>query len=364
MQASQLPPFQPKRAAIILPLTGRLQTQGQSIKDGLTAAYYSQQHLYPYALHLDFIDSNLGLPTNLTQYDLVLGPLLKENIAKVADRISNNALWLTLNRPQQQLHRVKNNSFSFALSPEDEAKQLADYLYQQNHRYPIITHAQQRLFQRMATAFNERWQALTGSNIQSVRFANNKQMKERMSQALGVSEANGRIKLVESVLKEELHAVPRSRQDVDAIVLFAPSEQSELLNPIIKASVSPFSKQYAKVYASSYSFRQKLGKNSLRDLRNLTFTEMPWLLPNHSWQSLSQLKTQFWSEQSESSQRFFAMGYDSFRLFPYLRYMQLLPQNHMQGLTGKLSVNSEGNVIRQLSVATYEQQGIRSVEEN
>ena len=131
-----------------------------------------------------------------------------------------------------------------------------------------------------------------------------------------------RIKQIEALSDVEVFGVERNRRDIDAIVLFANPEQAKLLNPIIEASLSPFARRSLSVFASSRSYSLDLNSNSLRDLRNLTFTDMPWMLPDHRWQDLANQTIQLWPEKQDTLLRLFAMGFDVYSLLPNLRRLK------------------------------------------
>ncbi|SQA97820.1 Lipoprotein activator of PBP from the outer membrane A [Cedecea neteri] len=65
---------------------------------------------------------------------LVVGPLLKNNVDQLASTNSPLNI-LALNQPESVQNRP--NICYFALSPEDEARDAADHIWQQNHRNPF-----------------------------------------------------------------------------------------------------------------------------------------------------------------------------------------------------------------------------------
>jgi outer membrane PBP1 activator LpoA protein len=165
---------------------------------------------------------------------------------------------------------------------------------------------------------------------------------------LDVAQSKKRIKQMSVMSDVEVFGVERNRRDIDAIVLFANPEQTRLLNPIIEASLSPFARKSLSVFASSRSYSLDLNSNSLRDLRNLTFTDMPWMLPGHNWQNLANQTTQLWPQKQDTLLRLFAMGFDAYQLLPYLRQLKALPQLVSYGLTGEISIDNQGVLHRRL----------------
>jgi outer membrane PBP1 activator LpoA protein len=212
----------------------------------------------------------------------------------------------------------------------------------------------------MAEAFIAKWKETANAIKPDLTvFTDNKDMRIRVSQMLDVDQSKQRIKQIEGMSDVEVFGVERNRRDIDAIVLFANPEQTGLLNPIIEASLSPFARKSLSVFASSRSYSVDLNSNSLRDLRNLTFTDMPWILPNHSWQVLAHQTKELWPQRQDTLLRLFAMGYDALNLLPRLRLLKSLPQLVSNSLTGNINVDGLGILHRRLLLAQIAQDRVK-----
>ncbi|GAB2696434.1 penicillin-binding protein activator [Aliiglaciecola aliphaticivorans] len=392
--AVSISPLETHRIAVLLPLSGRLSQQGLAIKQGLLAAYYGKQSSMPSdtrddfpALHFFDIESKpmAELVAEVSEYDVVIGPLVKDKLAEFSqlappelniiglNRLDNSKLVsepgvidpssldnnqsLELATPEiQESARQQDDSqpgvrIYFALSPEDEAVQLANKVFKTGATSPIVVSQQSGAPKRMANAFLQTWQQLTeGDGVAPglATFTDNKSMRTSLTSLLDVSQSKTRINQLESITSEKIHSVPRNRRDIDAIVLFASPEQTELLNPIVETSLSPFNDKAVPVYASSRSYSKNFSNNTLRDLRNITFTDMPWMLPDGEHQSLKSEVEAIWPKQDDTLKRLFALGFDAYTLVPVLSSLKVLPQVSVKGLTGTLSVDQNGNVIRVL----------------
>lgn len=397
----------PKRVAVLLPLTGRLSSQGNAIKDGIIAAYLAHlnsasslnsQASAPH-IELQFFDSALKTPEELseqvTDYDTIIGPLLKEKIAQLIAFLPANKSVLALNRIDSIIENrtldtaVVNNTivdqavaaenmtlpnvdvaletlstaspevFYFSLAPEDEAIQLAKHIHDLGLRHPIVLAADTSTTQRMSEAFIQQWQQNDQQQDYVIpakgTFTDSKNMRKLVSELLDVAQSRQRVKQIELLTTSEVYAVERNRRDVDAIILFANPEQTELLNPIIESSLSPFAAREISVFASSRSYTLELNKNSIRDLRNLTFIDMPWMMPNNPWQDLANDTQALWPQTQDSLLRLFALGYDAYNLVPKLRHLKLLPITSVKGLSGELSISADGEVHRVLPWAKVAQ---------
>jgi outer membrane PBP1 activator LpoA protein len=399
----QQEPIQAKRIAVLLPLTGRLANQGLAIKEGILAAYLedlpnakftsnnssgydgatgniAQDNVQQYR-EIRFFDSALKTAQQLNilvaDFDVVLGPLVKEQITELTEVLPSDKILLALNRVQLKTKTITINQlgnlfepsspvaehYYFSLAPEDEAQQLALHMQQKQLVRPIVFAANNPTTQRMAEAFVAKWQEAPNAIQPDLTiFTDSKNMRNRVSEMLDVAQSKQRIRQMEVLADVEVFGVERNRRDIDAIVLFANPEQAQLLNPIIEASLSPFAQKSLSVFASSRSYSLDLNSNSLRDLRNLTFTDMPWMLPDHSWQSLASQTTQLWPQKQDTLLRLFAMGFDAYNLLPNLRRLKTLPQVVSYGLTGKINVDDKGVLHRRLLWAQVAQDRVKLIE--
>lgn len=341
--AIETPVYTPEKIAVLLPLSGRLNKQAQAIKQGILAAYFQEQE----RPQLIFIDTaKHAIPqvvTQLQEVDFVVGPLLKDNIEALIQQLPADLPILALNEPE-----IDNNPqhFFYALAPEDEARQIARHLYQKGHKQPVVIAGSHSASQRMANAFIQLWSETGAQNKPDIiTFNDNKTMRNKVEVLLDVGQSKNRIRQIDNSFRKEVHSIARNRRDIDAIVIFAQAGETELLNPIIESSISPFAK-LVPVYASSRSYSQDLNKNSIRDLRNLKFIDMPWLLDKQNWKQQQQQSKTLWPQQRDSLQRLYAMGFDTLQLIPQLKHMQLFPQFHSQLTSGALSLKD--NQIQRL----------------
>jgi outer membrane PBP1 activator LpoA protein len=399
-KAIQQAPIKAKRIAVLLPLTGRLANQGLAIKEGILAAYLEDlpnakitldnapgyegstgkviQNKAQQYRKIRFFDSALKTAQQLNElvadFDVILGPLVKERIMDLTAVLPSDKILLALNRVELQAksptinqldeivesNLIASEHYYFSLAPEDEAQQLALHIQQRQLVRPIVFAADSPTTRRMAEAFITKWQE-TPNAIQPdlTIFTNSKNMRMRVSQMLDVTQSKQRINQIEALSDVEVFGVERNRRDIDAIVLFANPEQAKLLNPIIEASLSPFARRSLSVFASSRSYSLDLNSNSLRDLRNLTFTDMPWMLPDHRWQNLASQTIQLWPQKQDTLLRLFAMGFDAYNILPNLRRLKTLPQLVSHGLTGKINVDEQGVLYRRLLWAQVAQDRVK-----
>jgi outer membrane PBP1 activator LpoA protein len=155
-----------------------------------------------------------------------------------------------------------------------------------------------------------------------------------------------------------VHSVTRNRRDVDAFVVFAQPQEVELLNPIIEASISLFTEDTLPVFATSYSYQHQLNKNSIRDLRNLVFVDMPFLMPEQRRQALAKEVDSIWNNPPSTFLRLFAFGFDAFQFSEQMQQLAFFSHTELSGMSGKLSVNADREVVRQLPSALIAEEDI------
>lgn len=355
--------------AILLPLEGRLGNSGKQIKDGILSAYFASKHSF----QLRFINTHEvnveAIVQQIQGVDIVIGPLLKTEIDALRPLLRPQQILLALNRIPVTLEQtntengdnlIASQQFFFGLAPEDEAQQLAEYVYTNQYQQPIMIHAQDATATRMAEAFALRWQTINPkAPLKTLTFTNNADMRKQITEALGVATSQQRARRLEQFHGSEIFSVTRNRRDVDAFIVFANAKQTELINPMIEASLSTFSDKITPVYASSRSYNHDLNQNSLRDLQNVFFIEMPWVLDTTA-QELKATYNILNPTASTSEQRLFAMGYDAYQLLFNLNKLSKVPNLQFIGLTGELRLENN-TLYRRLPQAQISQNSIRVV---
>lgn len=349
--------------AVLLPLSGKFAATGDAIRAGLLHAYYQEHAQKNAAREMIFFDTEVlsadVLLEAIAPYPVVLGPLRRDLVEALAPRIPEETLLLAFNVPEQSptSNTANSRQFYFALSPEQEAIQLAEVLHQQGARHPIVAVSDNGLYQRMYEAFRERWQQLSTErgNLTSVVFNDNENLRDGITHALGVSQSKTRFDQLRFMTNMELHYMPRNRTDIDAVAVFASPEETELLNPIIEASLTPHQLTSFIVMATSRSVDYDNKLNQWRDLHNMYFFDMPWLLNNSDWKQQRQSVEQIWPDASTQFLRFFALGHDAYVALPQLELLSKWPSMKFMGLSGRLSVSDDHHVLRELSRAQVRQ---------
>lgn len=362
-QQLALEPYQPRRIAVLLPLSGQFRQHAQAIQYGLLAAAAADQTS---GRQLLFIDSQQPLPQLKQQLaneqiDFVVGPLLREQVDSISQSSDWNYPTLFLNS-RDASRTPQADRFYFALNMEDEATQMAQLFARKNYQRPVVISARNAISQRMTQQFSRQWQQLGYNAPESYQFEARAELEALVTRLLETDSSRERIRLISGLISGKVESEPHSRKDIDAIYLIADPTQTRMFKPFIDVSVSQHGPRLP-VYASSRSFSVGGDANDLRDLNGLTFTETPWLLGEQHIQTVREQYLQLFGSQDETLQRLFAMGYDAFQLIGSLKQQRQLSSLSYPGFTGRLTVGADGSIQRQLSWASYQTNRLVSVQE-
>lgn len=340
--------------AVILPLSGKQSMAGKSAQQGILAAFNNDPQI---TLH--FIDSSqldmTRLPETLTSLaiDRVIGPLLKPKVSEYVKQTDLQLPTILLNIPVNE--QVPDHCVALSMLPEDEAVQAASILSNRNYQQPIVFSHQDQVSQRMASAFLAQWQKITNQTPEIFYFDRQEDIQQQLKRSLDVNFSENRIKDLQIRVEPSLETETRNRRDLDMVYLIGNSRETRLLKPYIDVNTSPFADPIP-IFASSRSHSDMSTQRDSRDLAGLAFTEIPWLLASDQQnKALKQLNKQLWPQKSDSLQRIFAMGYDSFSLLGKINKMRRHAYIRHYGQTGILQLTADNTLTRSLIWGTYQE---------
>lgn len=346
--------------AVLLPLSGRQMKAGNAAAQGILAAYGNDE-----SKTLHFIDTHtLDFSTLADKFtelniDLTVGPLLKSKVTEflsIAELTVPTILLNTSNNEDLLPHQV-----AFSMKPEDEAVQAASVLSEKNFKSPLILSHKDNVSDRITNTFVAQWQKLTGDTPEIIHFERGQTMQREVTTSLGVTDSKARIKDLESRLKQTIKTESRNRRDIDMIYIVGSPTQTRLVKPYIDVNISSFS-DLVPIYASSRSHSINLDASENRDLEGLVFTEMPWLLASKQRNTpLVEQSMLLWPKRSDSLQRIFAMGYDSYSILEKLPTMKSSPYIRHYGQTGVLQLDDNNLITRSLLWGRYRKDRVEEI---
>ena len=348
---------QPRRIALAMPLHGRLAIAGQAVVDGFMAARFEAQESLAVLPYIKVYDTTLlssldelYLQASEDQMEMIIGPLDKDKVIELSQKEVLALPTLALNYTPLGTsdttinNKTTTNLIQFGLAVEDETFQIAARSLAEGHKRIVILHQDQPWATRAAQSFSASWIELGGEIASQVSFSGAGDHSKAITQALLINQSHERVKALKKDLAGSGNLVkfePRRRQDVDAIVVFSLPTDGRQIIPALAF-------HYAAdlpVYASHHIYQGPTDTSRDRDLENVMFTELPWLIEQPK---IQQKVSQQWPNR-ERYTRLFAIGVDAYRLFPRLEQLQAFADSRVHGVTGLLQMNSQGRIFTQSS---------------
>jgi uncharacterized protein len=343
------PPAAGPHIALLLPLTGRQASAAATVRDGFLTAYYvSSGGERPRIRIYDTGEAGVAEVVERATHsgaNFIVGPLTREEVIAAAALPDSRPPMLALNfLPAGRA--APPGFYQFALSPEDEARAAARRVLADGHRHGVALVPDGDWGTRVLAAFSQELTSGGGALIDTARFDPGLiDYAPAVTRVLGIDQSNARFDLVKSIVGGKLDFQPRRRGDIDFIFEASSAPDARLLRPQIRfyfAGDIP-------AYATSDAFEPD--PNANQDLDGLDFPEMPWTLGSGLADSVRVAARSAWPVGGPPRDRLFAFGFDAYRLLIALRSAPPGGAISVEGLTGQLSLDSDGRVRRELEWA-------------
>ena len=336
--------------AVLLPRSGPYAKVATALRDGLLAAYYNQpQESRPQLRFYDSSDPNAIRSLYRQAVDnganMLLGPLNKEAVTRLLHSAGLEIPILALNSVNIDV-KPPRTLFQFSLSPEDEARQVAERAWLDGHNRALALSPSGSWGERIMTSFRDHWQRLGGTLAEQQFYdPNGNDFSAPIRALLNIDQSNSRQRQLEDLLGEKVKYEARRREDVDFIFLAARSQKGRQLRPQLQfhhAGSLP-------LYSTSHIFSGTLDRAKDKDLGRLLFPDIPWVLEKDDNGPLSRMQlTNELDTFEDKYARFYAMGIDSYLLLPHLLRLQENPGETLSGKTGTLYIDPQNQIHRQL----------------
>lgn len=337
--------FHPRQIAVLLPANPRLLGATEAIREGLLAAYFEQPaNKRP---RLRFYDTQESAAVRglyeqaLTEgADVVFGPLEKDEVETLAKSGGLKISVLALNQLPAGTSAPRN-FYQFALTPEDEARQVAQQARSQGYQRALIFYPAGEWGERLAGSFRETWEKEGG--LIPAQQSYDPQAKDVSRFLRALLKVPERTPPAAANQATPLRAEPQIRQDADCLFLAARSGKARVIRPLLQALHA----DSLPLFTTSHAYDLEQSPDANRDLNGLQFTEIPWLFGEDAQvrPSLKQVKSAL-PGFSPAYTRLYAMGLDSYQLWPQLPRLQRQPQESHQGAGGELKLDPDTNQIR------------------
>lgn len=324
----------PRQIALLLPLSGRAESAGAAVRDGFLAAYYDDGSAARPRLRIYDVAAR-DAPSSYLQAladgsDFVVGPLTREEVASLATLADGRATTLALNFLPDGV-TVPDRFYQYALSPEDEARLAARRILAEGRTSGVSLAPQSDWGRRVQAAFADEFAAGGGQLVDHADYlpatVDFNDLLRRLLQTTGQKGSTPRV-------------------DAQFIFVAAQPVHGRLIRTQLRfnyASALP-------MYATSDIF-DVAGQGNI-DLDGVMFPDMPWVLdPYGPPAATREAAERAWPGRSGQLGRLHAFGYDAFRMIGELRRLKSGGSTPLPGLTGRLAIDSQGRVRRELDWA-------------
>ena len=343
-----------QRIALLLPLRGALREAAQAVRDGFISAWYNSGPERP---PMKIYEANsLNIEQAYAQAvadgaDFIVGPLEKQALAKLSARAGLSVPTLALNQvppaPDMAARAgILPTLVQFSLSPEDEARQVAERAYADGYGRALVIMPDDDWGRRLHGAFRESWSAAGGVILETAVYEpRTNDFGAPVKQALNVHGSELRTRKLRQTLARSLENRTRRRQDADVIFMAA--------FPIAGRQIIPQLRFHdagrIPVYATSHVFTGSVNPAADADMNGVAFPDLPWVLaPDGRIASIKTLINDNFRAASSVYQRLYAFGADAFNLVPHLARLAYEDQAEFHGATGTLSMSADGRITRKL----------------
>lgn len=319
-----------KQVAVLLPFNGKYQHISEQIRNGILKAYMASDQ----TINLTFYDSS-KLDDVLAQYqrakqegaDLVIGPLTKEAIDQLAGQNITDII---------ALNNTDEKSFkSFNYRTQSEGVQITQQLKKNGFkRIGILTSEASRDL-KTAEALQAQWLSDEKNHaVLSTYAQKNLNLRKALGDLINEELSQARHNNLRWLLRRNMEFFPRTRKDLQAIVLVGQADQVAVFHPQFE-----FFELELPVYATSNLTPSNLQSPDInKDLSNVIFPTIPAVF-----------------SQNALNTELEAFGWDSFILAKQLG--NLAPNLCLnQGESGILFLNGQ-EIDKKLIWAQYSNKG-------
>lgn len=307
--------------AVLLPQKGRLMQVGQSIRDGLLAAYYQDSLTHPDTPLLRFYDSSDVPARELVRIAtqngarMIIGPLERDQVQNLLADRSPPVTVIALNRGEGS----HPNLIQMALAPEDEISALAHWMYQRGLRRPLmLTVNDDSNAGRFVDLFAKAWSA--------------RDKQAPATHLLDVRQKGG--------IAAAIRQLPQLAPKADSLFLASPG---------IANQVQPALTYYGlglPLFSLSSAWDPG-SEEQQRDMNGMGFCGLPWLLDGDRPEQQALYNAQ--GRPNASHDRLHALGADAWTV---ARSLETLRKGESLSLrTGTLTLTPDGHLDRRPACA-------------
>ncbi|WP_275658111.1 penicillin-binding protein activator [Proteus hauseri] len=285
----------------------------------------------------------------------MVGPLLKPEVMKTIELQSGIPV-LALN--ELDTVPAATTVCFFSLSPEDETRNAAQHLRQQQKSNPLIIVPSNKFGQRMAQTFADEWQRTGGGTVLQQSFGSLGTLKSSINRGVGIRMTGTPVLPTENApLPLDSQSLPSTDGAIDSVYIIATSDELTLIKPMIDMAIS--TKKRPPIYVSSRSNQGGTGPDFRMEMDGIQFSDIP-LMTGANLPLMQKASSKFANDYS--LMRLYAMGIDAWSLAN--NYNDLTKGTlRFNGISGSLRVEDNCTIYRQLPWMQFKQGKIEPVEQ-
>lgn len=349
----------PKTIALLLPLSGPLAAVGSAVEHGFLAAYYqdpAQQrpNLRVYDVGDPGMDSLSAYHDAVAEgANMVVGPLTKSALQRLTVLDFASTPILGLNTLPSSATSIQG-MYQFGLAPEDDAFAAAELAWRSGYRTAVTLTPSSEWGERVAQAFQQRFQALGGRVLERTRYLpQNSDFSAAIEAALNLDVSMRRYKQLRALLQRDIQFQPRRRQNMDCIFIGAFPREARLLRPQIRFHHG----MGVPIIATAQAYEGTPHPAADRDMDDLLLMDIPWLMPRPGAATEDPLSrerlAQLWPESVQRFPRLYALGMDAYKLTSLVALLRGNSGLQVEGRTGRLTMDASGVIHRELVPAHF-----------
>ena len=195
-----------RTVALLLPFEGQFAKAADAVRDGFLAAWFADQNTEtrPTVLVRDTSSGDIWSVYNQAieeGAEFVIGPLRRAAVTRLADSAGMPVPTLTLNHADAAtsvsadaaMTAPTSGLFQFALSPESEARLVAEYAWFAGHTSAAVLTPVGAWGERVAAAFADAWEDLGGSIVEFQSYlSDGSDMSTPVRKLLNVDDSDAR----------------------------------------------------------------------------------------------------------------------------------------------------------------------------
>lgn len=334
-----------KKVTLLLPMSGKLSSSGEAIRNGFLEAYKESLQHGQNNIIITVVDTNSGDIKELYKKaigdgaEFIVGPLTKSEVENIATIVTPTVPTLALNTTDNYSHNKTPNLYQYGLSSRDEAAQIVQKAWSQNLRQALIIAPNNVRGQSLATTLNDAWRYFGGTVKSAVMYTNMANANQKLRETLNIN--------IDKNPSHHTKFEPYSGNDIDVVFLIASPEQGRQINPLIKFYLNP----NIPVYSTSEIYSGMEQANLDMDLEGVNFCDMPWVLQaNNLPEPLLSLQDNLKGLPGyKNYSRLYALGIDAYYLMINFKQLSSDSSISFSGSTGLLNIDQYQHVYRSLN---------------